>query len=427
MGRYVHGHDRILIYDGEVIKVGNEHDDSVIFTNTTLDMPGEGEPTFPFLPVKYFHSLPQVGDRVHVILKQYTAEGGGSDKHMKRLWIGPIEGKWESIRSGSFQQKHELETDAIPIEPLPRNINDDNQGAKLGVYPNKNEVGINLGNTDIILSNKTINIRAGKFVFGDKSKTKFNDRNQGVINIKYGSSNIIGSEEKQIENRTVQTDQTHNIIVDVKDDGSTLFGHIKILKVTGGTISKQVYETTMSDTDLVVPNNQDKNGEYKKENKLIRKIRSKVDQYKSIYPRWKFSSVHPKLSGDTEFFNGHIQTIQVEVIKPKSDVTNSNKGGSVINVIANKINLFSHDGLKQYDDILNKNKEIGEDMQRKINKELQSIVYGEKLLSFLKLIQKFVIIHHHPFHGMPPIKDDSVLKVIKFDLDTLLNKNIKTN
>ena len=170
-------HGLFLLYDGYVTQVGDEHDDSVIYTRTSMDESDAiGEPTYALQPVKYFHALPKVHDRVFVILKEYTQEGGTSQKKMKRYWLGPIEPQWETLESGSYDSKFGLEPDSPDGRKLNKNINKDKR--KKGVYPSKEEVAVHKGNTDITLSTQTINIRAGKFVFGDVTKSKLNTENQ---------------------------------------------------------------------------------------------------------------------------------------------------------------------------------------------------------------------------------------------------------
>ena len=76
------------------------------------------------------------------------------------------------------------------------------------------------------------------------------------------------------------------------------------------------------------------------------------------------------------------------------------------------INLFSYDGLNKYNNLLNSDKNISEEEQRTINADLQSIVYGEKLVEFLKLVKTYINTHIHPFHGLPVIIDQTNFKYL---------------
>jgi hypothetical protein len=337
---------------------------------------------------------------------------------MKRYWMGPIEPQWETLETGSYDSKFGLEPDNPDGRKLNKNINKDKRNK--GVYPSKEEVAVHKGNTDITLSTQTINIRAGKFVFGDVTKSKLNTENQGVINIKYGSSKLKEDEQTEIINKIVYSDPEYTIFAEVQEINDRLFGY---MTVTKNSDSSEVEETSTTKTPLLFVKSH-------KRNLLIKRIRDYLRVYKRRYNKWSFNSSESEFIGDKKFFDGYMTTIQEEIPKRWEELTSiveTDKGGSVINVMANRINLFSYDGLKHYNDVLNSDKEIDMDLQRKINKELQSIVYGERLLEFLKLVKMYITTHIHPFHGMPPIQDQSVIKINEFNLDGLLNKNIKTN
>jgi len=99
---------------------------------------------------------------------------------------------------------------------------------------------------------------------------------------------------------------------------------------------------------------------------------------------------------------------------------------STVNVVANKINLISHNGVRKYD-LTNREKLITEETQKEINETAQSIVYGEKLVQFLSLVKQYVQSHVHPYHGMPSDPAQTNIDINNFELESILNKNIKTN
>jgi len=53
-------------------------------------------------------------------------------------------------------------------------------------------------------------------------------------------------------------------------------------------------------------------------------------------------------------------------------------------------------------------------------------VFGEKLVEFLELVKNYVNAHVHPYHGLPADPEASKLNILNFDLEAILNKNIKT-
>ena len=265
-----------LLYDGEVTKVGNKDDDAVIYTKTNMDNDEEGEPTYPLLPSKHFHALPKEGNRVFVILKEYTQAGGSTQKKMKRYWIGPIEPQWQTVGGGSYDSKFVLEPDnPLNSRPPVKNINENK--SKLGVYPNKDEVAIHNGNTDIILSDKIINIRAGKFVFSDKTKSSLNTENQGLINIKYSDSNLKRDQETEKKTETIYTDPEYTIYVEIQEDllTNTSFGYITVTKISDNVI---IEKTTSSKHErLLVPTI--------KRNMLVLRIKEQLRLYQRRYNR----------------------------------------------------------------------------------------------------------------------------------------------
>lgn len=106
------------------------------------------------------------------------------------------------------------------------------------------------------------------------------------------------------------------------------------------------------------------------------------------------------------------------------------KNQGCINVVSDKINLLTYNSkLKNYD-ITNQDDLITEEVINNIIKESQEIVYGRNLVEFLKIFIKAFITHVHPYHGDVPENLDNeatIDQLLKFNLDTLLNPNVKSN
>ena len=152
-------------------------------------------------------------------------------------------------------------------------------------------------------------------------------------------------------------------------------------------------------------------------------------KFKTYNVKWIIKSNTKQLLdfyGDKMIFPNSTITV-TEKIKETIQVKRSgNSNGGVINVVANKINLISHDGGHGFK-LTDINEMITDKEQEKINKDAQSIVFGEKLVDFLKLLKNYVGTHVHPYHGMPSVDETSKLQLLNYDLDQLLNKNIRTN
>jgi len=162
-----------------------------------------------------------------------------------------------------------------------------------------------------------------------------------------------------------------------------------------------------------------------------------ISKAKGLYPNNDDISIQGRGSGDLILKDK--QSV-LRIAKFKNDnrlVFNNNNIGylqlkdnedntSTINVVANKINLISHNGSHTYN-LSDREELINSDSQKQIEEQSQSIVYGEKLVEFLSLIKQYVLSHTHPYHGLPSDPTQTKLDVLSFDLESILNKNIKTN
>lgn len=122
--------------------------------------------------------------------------------------------------------------------------------------------------------------------------------------------------------------------------------------------------------------------------------------------------------------------IQIRYLTESDEnVTNeSDTLGSTINVVGNYINLLSHKGDSSGKFNLNdKQNMITNTDQSYINKNTHPVPFGDVLVEFLKIVKNFVATHSHAYHGIPPDPDETVTKLLNFDLDSLLNKYVRTN
>lgn len=103
-----------------------------------------------------------------------------------------------------------------------------------------------------------------------------------------------------------------------------------------------------------------------------------------------------------------------------------NEINSMINVVADRINLLSHDspsGFKLGD---NKNLINDEQMNRVLN-ETHPMVYGDELVKFLKELIEIFRMHSHPFSMDPPILTLPQNDTLSKDLNTMLSPSIRLN
>lgn len=100
--------------------------------------------------------------------------------------------------------------------------------------------------------------------------------------------------------------------------------------------------------------------------------------------------------------------------------------GTVTNIISDKINLLSHNGSPRFN-VDNQDNLISDEELAKILKNAHQMVYGDLLLELINLFKKYIINHTHPYNGLPPVKDQNVNDIIKFNLNSLLSEHIRIN
>ena len=128
---------------------------------------------------------------------------------------------------------------------------------------------------------------------------------------------------------------------------------------------------------------------------------------------------------DTLYFNkndmAYIQMKYNRMIDEKGKEYNS-----AINIVADKINLLSHDSNTFFN--LNDKKDlISEEEMDKIMKNAHPIPYGDELINLLKELIRVFKNHTHPFAMDPPKLTQTDNESISKDLNSILSKSIKIN
>lgn len=124
---------------------------------------------------------------------------------------------------------------------------------------------------------------------------------------------------------------------------------------------------------------------------------------------------------DYNVYNNRLQTYNL--------LTNYEYGGverGVNLLVSQHILLASQNGLKQFE-INDANENITNETLTKMINEMESMVYGDKLVEFLLLIVDFVCNHTHNFHKMKADNTENVKKIKSFNLTNILSKYIKLN
>lgn len=385
-------------------------------------------PCVPLLP-KYLVTLPKVGESVFIFQYESNMSTPVTSFKNKRFWIGPLITQPTKLDNEPYNSSLSILPDGY------EKLRDPN--LEIGSYGNDDDVILQgRYNTDIIQKDRQIWLRTGKTLDGEPNR--FNDVDLGYIHLKYGTEklkrNIV---DREVTERIPQfPDITINVIINtITNDGQILSGDLTNDRYTASDVNRTEVFITISDyktgdlvngfeneTDYVGTNSRQEGTDAAKEF---------IDNNKG--DRWLIKSNSNEIITGYKGENGIAvsDSIKEPIESTKTiKVIEFEKGeqpsSSVINVVANKINLISHDGEHTFE-LTNPESLITDEEQEKINNDAHPIVYGDTLVEFLELVKDYVNLHVHPYHGREA--DPSTVKnnVLNFDLNTILNPNINTN
>lgn len=99
---------------------------------------------------------------------------------------------------------------------------------------------------------------------------------------------------------------------------------------------------------------------------------------------------------------------------------------SSINLVADRINLLSHDSPEVF--ALSDRKDlITDDEMKTILEKAHPLVYGDDLVAFLQDLVDIIRNHSHSFAGLPPSFSAQDEVVLQADLNQILSKSVRTN
>lgn len=105
--------------------------------------------------------------------------------------------------------------------------------------------------------------------------------------------------------------------------------------------------------------------------------------------------------------------------KGKHQVANS-----VVNVVADKINLISHKDVNGFN--LTDQKELIPSAELdEIMSKLHRLPYGDLLVEALAKIINAIVMHVHPYPGLAAVKCENILSLNTIDLDAILSENVR--
>lgn len=99
---------------------------------------------------------------------------------------------------------------------------------------------------------------------------------------------------------------------------------------------------------------------------------------------------------------------------------------STATIVADRINLLGHDSKTPFN-LTDRDHLITDEEMKKILEQGHVLPYGDKLVEFLKLFIKAFTQHTHPIGNSPPCKPDTYLKLVSYDLNSLLSNSVRIN
>jgi len=379
----------------------------------------------PLLP-KYLTILPKVGECVFVFQYEHKDSSPSASFKNKRFWLGPLITQPTKLEGEFYNSSLSILPDGYA------KLKDPN--LEEGSYGNDEDIVLQgRFNTDIVQKDREMWLRVGKTVEG--SPEKFNTENIGFIQLKYGGEKL----NRKIVNKEVITFVTEPVKINIfatlntiTEDGTILTGDLPKDSYIGSNINRtEVFiKVTNAQTGQIVTSFENENINGPNSRELALKVaKNFIDINRGN--AWKIKSRSNDL---IDIYNGNngvaifkSEPIEVKKIIPEVLLEKGKaKTNSVINVVANKINLISHDGEHDFN-LTDPKSLVTNEEQEVINTQAHPIVYGDKLLEFLVILQNYVKSHKHPHHNLRPDPSTIVTNVTDFPLDTLLNKNINTN
>ena len=389
-----------LLFFGEVVSIDDPYESRTIKVRIPeFDLRPENEdlpPCYPLFP-PFFHFLPKVGERVVILMDRvYNAAKVVSQE--KRYYLGVTISQPQKINNDPYYYSASAnENDGwiqreTAISEIPN--------AK-GTYLKKDEIGIvGRNNADIILKDGEVLLRAGKHL--EEDNVEFNRKNPAYVQIRYAVENASKEKKTKIITKIEQIPPVYAITT-TSDAQNRLL--IKVFKISDNYI-----EETLP-------------GSYDSRDELIQVCRDTIRTYQAKYLKWQLRVSEPELQDMSKLFKNNKRVVKQEVeINEANEVDNFN--GSVMNMVADKINLLSHLSAKNYN-ITNPEGMVDAETQLDINSTAHPMVYGDNLVEFLNILKAYVQTHVHGYHGLPAVKDEIVKNLLNYNLDNLIDKNIR--
>lgn len=113
-------------------------------------------------------------------------------------------------------------------------------------------------------------------------------------------------------------------------------------------------------------------------------------------------------------------------LKYKRGIGRSNKQecDSLINLVADKINIISHKDINAFN-LTDQGELIKTSDMDDIMSKLHQLPYGDILVEVLEKIRRTIENHVHPYPGLPPCKDEFIMSLSSEDFQKILSDHVR--
>lgn len=138
------------------------------------------------------------------------------------------------------------------------------------------------------------------------------------------------------------------------------------------------------------------------------------------------NNIIPNMVGNI-IFNGTDPTYIQMKYKKNLATKQDHEANSIINMVANRINIMSNRDSKINHNLRDQEDMISDEKMDEIMDNLHQVPMGDKLVEFLEIIKGCIIHHVHPWAGMEQCGDADgyIRKLEKYDIEKILSKYVR--
>lgn len=138
-------------------------------------------------------------------------------------------------------------------------------------------------------------------------------------------------------------------------------------------------------------------------------------------------SDNPNLKGYIAFNDSDPAYIQMKYennLISKRYGSNDKGTNSIINIVADKINLVSHSDSNQFD-LTNKDNLIDKKTMQNMLDNMHPAAYADKIIEVLNLMRECIISHVHPYPGLPSCNTSSIQTLSNYNMDDIKSNFVR--